>query len=274
MKIEEAITEGQKSLHKDQVKLLLSSVLKYSPLELYNHLNDDLTEQEEQTYHRMLTSVKEEKPLQYIMGTVSFFGFDFKVNEQVLIPRFETEELVEHTLKLIDQKEKKNLKVIDLGCGSGVIGITLKKLREDLNVTLLDISKEALEVARENAQNLNAQVTIKEGNMLDEEKETYDVIISNPPYIKEGEEIDLLVYQNEPHLALFGGTDGLDYYRQILKEVPSHVNEDYILAFEMGMNQKEALVELIEKNLNQVHIEVKKDLQGRNRMVFVTPKKV
>ncbi len=274
MTIEEAIVEGQKYLHKDQVKLLLSSILEYNPLELYNHLKEELSDQGKQTYQHLLGGAKNNKPLQYLMGTVSFYGFEFKVDENVLIPRFETEELVEQTLKLIDQKKKKHLKVIDLGCGSGVIGITLKKFRPSLDVTLLDISKDALRIAKENAQRLNVEVTVKEGNMLDNETETYDVIISNPPYIKEKEELDSIVYQNEPHIALFGGKDGLDYYRQILKEVPSHVKEDYIVAFEMGMNQKESLVKLIEQSLKNVKIEVKNDLEGRNRMVFVTSKEV
>ena len=269
MTVEELLIDGYQHLHKDQVRMLLGDLLGYNPLELLNHLGEEVDEKTRQIYQKSIDALLTNKPIQYVLGNVNFYGNRFKVNENVLIPRFETEELVEHTLHYLDTYFPGAVRVLDLGCGSGVIGITLKKKRPQLDVTMLDISPSALEVAKENAKELNANVTFMESDMFQKVEGTFDVIISNPPYIKEEEEIDPLVKDNEPPLALYAGKDGLDCYRKILKDVKKHLNKRYLLAFEIGCDQKEAVEELINQYLDNVSIEIKKDLQGRNRMVFV-----
>ena len=216
------------------------------------------------------------EPVQYIVGDVDFYGNIIKVDKRVLIPRFETEELVENTIRLIKEKfpEKKNLKIIDLGCGSGAIGLTLKHFFSDADITLLDISEKALEVAKENASNLGLDVNFVLGDMLEEVNDKFDVIISNPPYIETNEEIDKIVLDNEPALALFGGVDGLDLYRKILSNCKKNLNDEFIIAFEIGYSQESRIIELAHKNLENITAYGKKDLSGRDRMVFIYSNKL
>lgn len=274
MTIEELLNYGIKYLHKNQVRLLLGELLGYNPLELLNHLTEIVEEEIVQTYYKSIDALLTNKPIQYVLGNVNFYGNRFKVNKNVLIPRFETEELVEHTLHYIDKYFNYPIKILDLGCGSGVIGITLKKKKPNADVTMVDISKEALNVTKENAQSLDVSVTLIESDMFDKISSKYHVIISNPPYIKENEKIEDIVKENEPHLALYAGKDGLDCYKKILKEVKNHVEEKYLLAFEIGSTQKNDVVNLIHEYLGDVQVEPKKDLQGRDRMIFVFHKLV
>lgn len=269
MTVDELLTLGNQSLHKDQVRMLLSELLGYNPLELLNHLSEVVDEKIVHVYQQSIDALLTNKPIQYVLGNVNFYGNRFKVNKSVLIPRFETEELVEHTLHYIDTYFPIDSNVIDLGTGSGVIGITLKKKRPHLNITLVDISKEALAVAKENAKDLNADVTFVESDMFANVTGTYQIVISNPPYIKEDEEIEAIVKENEPSIALYGGKDGLDCYRKILKDVKKHLANHYLLAFEIGYTQQDAVIQLIKQTLPEAKIEAKKDLQGRNRMIFV-----
>ena len=208
------------------------------------------------------------EPVQYIVGNVDFYNSNFIVNKNVLIPRFETEELVENTIKLINEMFNYPVNIIDLGCGSGCIGLSLKKKLDDSKVTLLDISDKALEVAKENANNLDCDVNFILSDMWDNVSDKYDVIISNPPYIRNDEEIEDIVYNNEPHLALFGGIDGLDLYRKIKLGLLAHVNEKFLLALEIGDLQREAIINLF-SDIPNVEIITKKDLSGRDRMVFI-----
>lgn len=270
MKVEELIIYGKKYLHSQHAKMLLADLLQVNPLELLNHLEEEVQVDIINEYKKRVEALKEKKPIQYVIGNVNFYGNKFLVNENVLIPRFETEELIENTLLYIDKIfPDKNLKVIDLGTGSGCIGITLKLKNPSFDVTLLDISKEALEVAKQNASSLNAQVKLCQNDMLENLEEKYDIIISNPPYIKENEPIEEIVKNNEPHLALYAGIDGLDCYRKILKEAKYHVNNRFLLAFEIGETQKDAIIELAKLNFPQARIDAKKDMQNRDRMIFI-----
>ena len=270
MKVEELIIYGKKYLHSQHAKMLLADLLQVNPLELLNHLEEEVQVDIINEYKKRVEALKEKKPIQYVIGNVNFYGNKFLVNENVLIPRFETEELIENTLLYIDKIfPDKNLKVIDLGTGSGCIGITLKLKNPSFDVTLLDISKEALEVAKQNASSLNAQVKLCQNDMLENLEEKYDIIISNPPYIKENEPIEEIVKNNEPHLALYAGIDGLDCYRKILKEAKYHVNNRFLLAFEIGETQKDAIIELAKLSFPQAKIDAKKDMQSRDRMIFV-----
>ena len=271
MKVEDLLCLAKKSIHTDQAKLLLATIINLNPLELNIHLNDIVEMELVDKYINCLHNLEQGIPLQYALKETNFYGFNFYVDERVLIPRFETEELVFETNKLINKVffNKKELNVLDLGCGSGCIGITLKKINPSLNITLSDISESALEVASLNAKRLNVAVNILESDLFSNLNQKYDVIISNPPYISKNEEVAEIVLKNEPHLALYANLNGLEFYDKILKSCEKYLNDKYILAFEIGFLQKKAVLELIEKYLKDVLVFTKKDMAGRDRMVFI-----
>ena len=253
--------------------MLLSSYLDVNPLELLTILDKEVDSDIEKLYKSSLEALKENKPIQYVIGNVNFCGLKFIVNKNVLIPRFETEELVEQVVEYTKDLNKDKIKILDLGCGSGAIGLTLKSILKDSEVTLTDISKEALEVAKLNANNLNLDVTFIESDWFSNVKlEKYDIIVSNPPYIRTDEEIEEIVKNNEPSLALYGGADGLDCYRKILANIKPYLNNKFLIAFEIGESQKEEIYDIVNKYLKDIEITCKKDLYGRNRMIFVRNK--
>lgn len=206
-------------------------------------------------------------PVQYIVGNVDFYGYEFKVNKNVLIPRFETEELVNRTIKYIKQYIP-NPKIVDLGTGSGCIAITLSK---ELNVSVdaVDISDKALEVAKQNNEMNKSKVTFYKGNMLEPLNKKYNVIISNPPYISRNEEIEDIVKNNEPELALYADNDGLYYYEEILKNASNNLEEKFLIAFEIGYLQGKKIKELALKYLENVNVSIEKDLSEKDRFVFI-----
>ena len=207
-------------------------------------------------------------PVQYIVGNVDFYGYNFKVNENVLIPRFETEELVEKTIKYINKYFNKKVDILDLGTGSGCIAITLKK-ELDCNVDAVDISPKALEIAKLNAKNNNVDITFYEGDMLSPINKIYDVIISNPPYIAYNEEIMEIVKNNEPHTALYAEDNGLKYYKDIISNANKYLKEKSIIAFEIGEKQGKLILEYAKKYFKDSIITVEKDMQNRDRFVFI-----
>ena len=273
MTVEELIVYGKGKTSSDHAKMLLSSYLDVNPLELLTILDKEVDSDIEKLYKSSLEALKENKPIQYVIGNVNFYGLKFIVNKNVLIPRFETEELVEQVVEYAKSLNKDKIKILDLGCGSGAIGLTLKSILKDSEVTLVDISKEALEVAKLNANNLNLDVTFIESDWFSNVGlDKYDIIVSNPPYIRTNEEIEEIVRNNEPSLALYGGIDGLDCYRKILANIKPYLNDKFLIAFEIGESQKEEIYDIVEKYLKDVEIICKKDLYGRNRMIFVRNK--
>lgn len=209
------------------------------------------------------------EPVQYIVGNVDFYGYLLDVNKDVLIPRRETEELIEMVLKRIHVFH--NPKIGDVGTGSGAIAITLSK-KLDINVYASDISNEALKVANRNIKKNNAKVTILSGDMLTpyvDNNIKLDVIVSNPPYIKEDEIIEDIVKNNEPHIALYAKNNGLEFYEAILKNANSVLKNKFLIAFEIGQTQGEDIELLARKYLKNISVEIKKDLSGKNRFVFV-----
>ena len=273
MTVEELIVYGKGKTSSDHAKMLLSSYLDVNPLELLTILDKEVDSDIEKLYKSSLDALKENKPIQYVIGNVNFYGLKFIVNKNVLIPRFETEELVEQVVEYTKDLNKDKIKILDLGCGSGAIGLTLKSILKDSEVTLTDISKDALEVAKLNANNLNLDVTFIESDWFSNVKlEQYDIIVSNPPYIRTDEEIEEIVKNNEPSLALYGGVDGLDCYRKILANIKPYLNNKFLIAFEIGESQKEEIYDIVNKYLKDIEITCKKDLYGRNRMIFVRNK--
>ncbi len=208
------------------------------------------------------------EPVQYIVGNVNFYGNEIKVNKNVLIPRFETEELVEYTISYIKKMFKEKINIIDLGTGSGCIAITLKK-KINSNVSAIDISKEALEVARENAKKNKVEIDFIQNDMLDNISNKFDVIISNPPYISKNEEIQDIVRKNEPSLALYADNEGLYYYEKIIKQSKKNLKEKFIIAFEIGYMQGDKIKKLAEQNYPKAEVVLKKDLQGKDRFIFI-----
>ena len=270
MTVEELIVYGKKYTSSTHAKMLLATFLEVNPLELLIILDKVVDDSIVNLYKESLKALSENRPIQYVIGHVNFYGLKFKVNENVLIPRFETEELVENIKNCLDKKKITNPKILDLGCGSGVIGLTLKHFFKNAEVTLVDISEAALKVAEDNAKSLGLDVNfIKSDWFSNVPLDKYDVIVSNPPYIMTDEEIEEIVKNNEPHLALYGGKDGLDCYRNILKDINNYIKDDYLIAFEIGYLEGEELKVLIEKNITNSKVTIKKDLSNKDRMLFV-----
>lgn len=215
-----------------------------------------------------LKKLKEGLPVQYIVGNVDFYGSTLKVNKNVLIPRFETESLVEKTIYYSKKYLKEPLKIIDLGTGSGAIAITLKK-HLNCKVDAIDISEKALRVAKENAKDNNVEINFFKNDMLENIKKKYDIIISNPPYIAYGEEISEIVKNNEPHIALYADNEGLEYYEKILKKAKDNINKPGIIAFEIGMKQGKTIKKLGSNYFDIEKIKVEKDLTGKDRYIFI-----
>ena len=196
-----------------------------------------------------------------------------KVNKDVLIPRFETEELVGYILSYYDEIFKtKKIKVVDIGTGSGNIAIALAKEEPNMEVSASDISTEAIEIAKENAKNNDAKVNFVVGDMLEpfiKSGEKFDILVSNPPYIPDTEFVEDIVKDNEPHLALFGGSDGMKFYDMILKDADKILNYPALIAFEHSYNKKEQMINLAKKYFSDSQVEVIKDMQGKDRMTFI-----
>ena len=220
-------------------------------------------------YNECIKELEKGKPIQYIIGNVDFYGNIIKVNKNVLIPRFETELLVDLTIKKIKQKFRNTkIDIIDLGTGSGCIAISLKK-ELNANVDALDISKEALELAKDNAKSNSTNINFINKDMTTYKDKKYDVIISNPPYIKYDEEIMDIVKNNEPHLALYAEDEGLYFYKKIIDNIPYITKEKYLICFEIGYTQSQAIAAYAIENLKDINISIEKDYSNKDRFIFI-----
>lgn len=209
-------------------------------------------------------------PIQYILGYQYFYGYKFKVNNDVLIPRPETELLVEKALKII--KENNYKKVLDIGTGSGAIAIALALENKEIEVSAVDISVKALDVARINAKELNAEnVEFKISDMFSSVTSKYDLIVSNPPYIgyDEVDEIDEIVYRNEPHLALFTSDNGVYYYKEIIRNLKNYLNDSGTVIFEIGHKQAKIISDYVYECYKDKKVEVYKDYNSLDRIVII-----
>ena len=269
MTIEECLVYGKSHCHKDHAKILLGEILNKNPLELLNYLNEEVDNSKIEQYKKAVEALEQGKPLQYVLNKVNFYGNTFYVDERVLIPRFETEELVENTIKFVNTNFKEPIDIVDLGTGTGAIGLTLEKKLSPKSVDLIDISKAALEVTNINCGNLKSKANLIENDFLEGIDKKYDLIISNPPYIMDDEEIEDIVKNNEPHLALYAGKDGLDCYKKILSTCKKNMKDKCIIAFEIGSSQANDITNLVKVYLGNLKVEVQKDLSGRDRMLFI-----
>lgn len=257
-------------------ELLLRFFLQMNRTTLLANLREELEPEVENHFHGAVELHGEGTPVQYIIGHEEFYGRTFRVNECVLIPRPETEELVLGTLERISRLfgEDQPVDVVDVGTGSGAIAISLKLERPVLSVTASDISEDALAVARGNAKQLGAEVTFVKGDLLRpfiEIGRKFDVVISNPPYIPIGDKVDMsvVVTEHEPHGALFAGADGLDLYRRFAEELPLILKEKALVGFEVGAGQSGAVSDLLRAVFPKAHIETVYDINGKDRMVFM-----
>ena len=254
------------------VILLLQKILDVNSSKLFMMLEDEISEAKQKEFDLIFDKyLYENKPIQYLIGTSNFYGYDFIVNENVLIPRFETEELVDNILFRYDKYFKnQEVDVCDLATGSGCIAITLAKEEKNMHVIATDISFEALEVARKNNEKLGTNVEFLQGDMLKPlEGKKFDIFVSNPPYIPEEEEVMDLVKDNEPNIALFGGSDGMKFYRIILSGVKPLLKDKAIIAFEHGYDKKEEMIKLANTYFPNSKVEVLKDLENKDRMTFI-----
>lgn len=220
----------------------------------------------EDKYEEGILRLENGEPVQYIVGNVDFYGYIFEVNRHVLIPRFETEELISKTIGHL--RDFSNPRIADIGTGSGCIGITLK-LEIDCSVEAVDISPNALEVAKRNAENNKVDIKFLEGSFLSPLTGKYDLIISNPPYLSYGDDIMEIVSRNEPAIALYAEADGLACYDAILKDCKNYLNNKYLIAFEIGEDHGDRLLKKAKRYLPNSTSWVEKDMQGRDRFLFI-----
>ena len=255
-------------------KVLFYHLAHKEPHQLYLMMDEEVDEELLKQFQDGMQRYMNGEPIQYINGKENFFSRDFIVNENVLIPRYETEELVENILYKIDDyfDDYSSIDLCDVGTGSGAIAITLTLEEPKLNVVATDISEEALEVAKANASELDAQVTFYQGDMLEpliDRQQKFDIFVSNPPYIPQDQEIESVVKDNEPHVALFGGNDGLYFYRKIFKDVRHVLKDRALLTFEMGFDQRELMSQAVEQYFPGIPYEIIKDINGKDRMLFI-----
>ncbi len=252
------------------VKYIIMELSRLEPHVFYIALNDTLEEAfVEQVKHAMHQYIYEHIPVDYILGYRYFYGHKFHVNHDVLIPRNETEKLVERVMICLDYMQKP-VSILDLGTGSGCIGLTLKKEVEGITVTLADISFEALDVAKSNGESLEVDVHYIQSDWFSNIDQAFDVIICNPPYIPDDELIGDTV-DKEPNLALFGGKTGLEHYETVIAQSKTFLQSNGLMAFEHGYNQKEALHQIILTHYENASILTLKDFEDKDRMTFFSP---
>ncbi len=217
-------------------------------------------------------------PVQHIIGYSYFYGYQMKVNSQVLIPRPETEELVSYVLQTYDQVfQDAAVDVVDIGTGSGAIAIALAKEEPHFSVVATDISHEALVVAKENARRNEAKVSFLEGDMMEpliSQQLRFDILVSNPPYIPEDEYVEDMVKKNEPNVALFGGVDGMHFYEIILSQAHHILKEKNIILFEHSHSKKKKMIALANRYFPNGKVEVIQDLNGKDRFTIIVNEKI
>lgn len=279
MTIYELLKYGEQLAEKNEkeetaIKRLLMHVLEMEGYEIILNFEQQVSHEQMEAFKEGVHAyVYDNVPVQYIIGHEYFYGYPFIVNEHVLIPRYETEELVSHVLRIYDEHfSGGEVDVVDVGTGSGAIAITLALEESNMRVDATDISEDALAVAKENAKNLNAKVNFIQGDMLEpllKMGKRYDILVSNPPYIPDEEAVDPLVKDNEPHVALFGGEDGMDFYEVILKDAKKVLKPKGVILFEHGWNQRKRMMELIQKYFPHSEFQIIKDMNQKDRITFI-----
>ena len=253
-------------------RFLLMYMLDENSQQFTNNISEQLSKEKEELYFSLIDKhIEKNVPLSHLAGFEYFYDRKFKVTKDVLSPRMETEELIYKVIEYIKSINKNNIKILDLCTGSGIIGITLRKELESksLKVVASDISEEALKVAKENAIMNEAEVKFIQSDIFENINEKFDIIVSNPPYIAYSDKITMEdnVLNYDPHLALFAEEDGIYFYREIVENAKEYLEEDGIVFFEIGYDQREKILKLA--NENEFKAEVYKDINGRDRMAIL-----
>ena len=278
MKIKEALKKANQILIQNNIdevflksRILLAHILNVEKEYLIIHDDEVLLSLQENEFFEKVNKLCSGVPIQYLTNSQEFMGFNFYVDKNVLIPQPDTEILVENVISIIKNLQKscqKELTVLDLCTGSGIVGVCLKKYLQNVNVLSSDISSNALEIAKKNANLQNVKIDFIKSDLFENIDEKFDVIVSNPPYIKTDKINELSKeVKNEPRLALDGGQDGLDFYRRIIKESTNFFRKTGYLALEIGYDQKEA-VENLFKNFKYKEIKIYKDLSDIERVII------
>ena len=262
---EKLIVQGEEA---ESLSFVYRSLKNLSFTDFVFALQQEVTEEEKQFVEEIFKKLAEHIPAQYIIGHADFFGMQLKVDERVLIPRPETEELVE---LILAENLKDNLKVLDIGTGSGAIALALAKNRPDWSVTAADISQDALDLSLENAKAQNLNLSFIKSDCFSEISAKYDIIVSNPPYISRADEVEvgLNVLHSEPHLALFADEDGLAIYRRIAEDSKDYLNDGGKIYLEIGYKQGQSVPALFMENLPEKRVRTLKDQFGQDRMVVI-----
>lgn len=248
-------------------KIILSDILNLTTPEISLNKEKQLTKKEYKSYQKKINKIKNNIPVQYVLGHTNFYGYEFLINKNVLIPRPETETLVYEALNII-KNNFTNPNIIEVGTGSGIIPITIKKNIES-NITATDISKKALKIAKRNAKENKVKINFIHTNILKNIKGKFDILISNPPYISKNEKIEDIVYNNEPHLALFAEDDGLYFYKKILEQSKKILNKKNIIIFEIGKDQNKILTKIVKNYYQEAKIITKKDNNNFDRILII-----
>ena len=262
---EKLIAQGEEA---ESLSFVYRSLKNLSFTDFVFALQQEVTEEEKQFVEEIYKKLAAHIPAQYIIGHAEFFEMELKVDERVLIPRPETEELVEFILA---ENLKDNLKVLDIGTGSGAIALALAKNRPDWSVTAADISQDALDLSLENANAQNLNLSFIKSDCFSEISSKYDIIVSNPPYIsrEDQEEVGLNVLHSEPHLALFADEDGLAIYRRIAESSKDYLNDGGKIYLEIGYKQGQSVPALFTENFPEKRVRTLKDQFGQDRMVVI-----
>ena len=256
-------------------RFLLMYMLDESPQLFSNSLSEQLSQENEEKYFSLIEKhIKEDVPLSHLVGFEYFYDRKYKVTKDVLSPRMETEELIYKVIEYVKASNKNKFKILDLCTGSGIIAITLKKELDQVSVDVIasDISEEAIEVAKENAQSHNATIKFIKSDIFNDIDDKFDIIVSNPPYIDRKDEVTMQdnVLKYDPHLALFAEEEGMYFYRKIIEQANDYLNENGVMFFEIGYDQKDKIIKLAD--MNGYSVEVYKDINGRDRMAFLVRK--
>ena len=262
---EKLIAKGEEA---ESLSFVYRSLKNLSFTDFVFALQQEVTEEEKDFVEEIYNKLAAHIPAQYIIGHAEFFGMQLKVDERVLIPRPETEELVD---LILTENPEKNLKVLDIGTGSGAIALALAKNRPDWSVTATDISQDALDLATENAKRQDLNLSFIKSDCFSEISSKYDIIVSNPPYISRAdeEEVGLNVLHSEPHLALFADEEGLAIYRRIAEESKDYLNDGGKIYLEIGYKQGQSVPDLFRKNFPEKRVRTLKDQFGQDRMVVI-----
>ena len=256
-------------------RFLLMYMLDESPQLFSNSFSEQMSKENENKYFSLIEKyIKEDVPLSHLVGFEYFYDRKYKVTKDVLSPRMETEELIYKVIEYVKASSKNNFKILDLCTGSGIIAITLKKELSQFSIDVVasDISEEAIKVAKENAQVHDATIKFIQSDIFDNIADKFDIIVSNPPYIDRKDEVTMQdnVLKYDPHLALFAEEEGMYFYRKIIEQANDYLNENGVIFFEIGYDQKDKIIKLAD--LNGYSAEVYKDINGRDRMAFLVRK--